>query len=155
EVTAERVLLHRLVVVDDHEQAEDRARRERQVLPLVEPERAARVADVDRRDGAVVPLELLPRHREATARAVHGGAIGGHGKLPRGGGEAGGAPARGQILLARSGFAWHRPQTRGAEADALGSAPAARGVAWLIACPIACPIAMPAPTPTPAPAAPP
>src|SRR5262249_40190911 len=81
EVLAEWVPLRRPVVVDGHEEAQDASRSQREALPLVEPQPAAGVADVDGDDGAVVPLELLAGHRLTASRAVQCCEVVGHGAL--------------------------------------------------------------------------
>jgi hypothetical protein len=46
QIGSERVAVRGLIIVDDDEEAQDGPRAQREVLPLVEPDRAARMADV-------------------------------------------------------------------------------------------------------------
>ena len=100
---AQRVALGGAIVVDDDEEVEHPVRRQREVFEAVEPERRARVADVQLDRLAVLRVELLLRHLLAAARAVHRG----------GDGPAypSADPHSGQNLLGRSIRAWHFAQT--------------------------------------------
>src|SRR5262249_35052216 len=59
---------------DQDEDLQDRAGRQGRALALIEPERSARLTDVDRHGPPVVPVEWLRRHLLAAsgARGRHG-----------------------------------------------------------------------------------
>src|SRR5262245_22407109 len=67
--------------MDVLEELDHRARREEQALVPVEPERVARVADVDLQRGAGDARERARRHRLAAARALHAVQDGAHRKV--------------------------------------------------------------------------